>query len=60
MSARLLPACLAALVLAGPLPAAPPEGPAKLVTATYQVADLIVPVDRSPKALIPGWRFSPD
>src|SRR5262245_11267117 len=49
MSARLLPVCLAALLApAAPALAAPPSSPPKLVTATYQVADLVVPVDDAP------------
>ena len=41
MSARLLPACLAAALFAGPVLAAPCEKKPHLVTATYPVADLL-------------------
>jgi type II secretory pathway component GspD/PulD (secretin) len=48
MSARLLPAYLAAALLAAPAFAQPP---ARQVTATYQVADLVIPVDGKPRVI---------
>jgi type II secretory pathway component GspD/PulD (secretin) len=51
MSARLLPAYLAAALLAAPAFA---QGPPRPVTATYQVADLVVPVDGSPRVVTLG------
>jgi type II secretory pathway component GspD/PulD (secretin) len=48
MSARLLPAYLAAALLAAPAFA---QAPPRQVTATYQVADLVVPVDGTPRVV---------
>jgi type II secretory pathway component GspD/PulD (secretin) len=52
MPARLFTACLAALLAAAaPALAASPAPPGKLVTVTYQVADLVVPVDDAPRTV---------